>query len=262
VTEYQCLKIEKEGPIAIVRFNRPGQLNALSSVMMLEIEQLSRDFLEDESTRVVIFGGEGKHFCVGMDLRDDRVLSKNLVKRRREVGLGGRMIKAITEINQITIASIHGAALGGGACIATACDFRVASEDAVCGYPEINLGMNLQWLSLPLCVRLIGPARAKRMVMLGDKENASTLLDWGFFDEVVPFSNLREVSFEFARRYARQAPAAAQMIKQSINALTSSQDNALMHMDADQFLLTSNSEDRKEGMNAFFEKRDPDFSGG
>ena len=63
--------------------------------------------------------------------------------------------------------------------------FRVASASAFCGYPEVNLGINLQWLSLPLCVRLIGPARAKRMIMLGDRENAQTLLEWGFFDEVV-----------------------------------------------------------------------------
>ena len=93
--------------------SRPDQLNALNSEMMSEIENLSRDFLNHEDIRVVIFSGQGKHFSAGMDLKDDRVISKNLVKRRREVGLGGRMIKAILEINQITIASIHGVALGG-----------------------------------------------------------------------------------------------------------------------------------------------------
>ncbi len=260
MNNYKYIKLTRHGHIMTLMLNRPEAMNALSSGLMEEIEQASREFLNDEETRVVVLRGSGKHFSAGADLKEIRA-ARNMVMQRRDFALGARMIRAITEIQQVTIAAIHGVALGGGACIPTACDFRIASEDAVCGYPEVNLGMNLMWQSLPLCVRLIGPARAKRMIMLGDKEDAQTLLDWGFLDQVVPFLALDQAIDLMASRYAGQPPAATQMIKQSINAVSSGLDQAIMHMDADQNMLTARSEDRAEGMSAFFEKRDPEFKG-
>ena len=257
---YEHIRLDRHGPITHLVLNRPEAMNALSSDLMREIEVASRGFLEDETCRVVVFRGEGKHFSAGADLKERRAAG-NLVMSRRDAALGARMIRAISEIHQVTIASIHGAALGGGACIPTACDFRVASRDAFCGYPEVNLGINLMWRSLPLCVRLIGPARAKRMIMLGQNESAETLLRWGFLDEVVDREQLAEATQAMAEAYASQPPIAVQMIKQSVNAVSGALDDAVMHMDTDQNLLTSLTEDRSEGIKAFFEKRAPEFKG-
>jgi enoyl-CoA hydratase/carnithine racemase len=257
---YQHVLVEKQGHIARVILNRPEVMNALNSEIMTEIEQVANSFLSDEKTRVVIFEGAGKHFSAGADLKQ-KGEPQSLLMRRRSAGLGARMIKAILAINQVTIAAIQGAALGGGACIPTACDFRIGSDDITVGYPEVNLGINLMWRSLPLCVRLIGPARAKKMIMLGSRENGTTLLQWGFLDELVARQDLSAASMTMAQAYAQQPPIAVQMIKQSINAVSNALDDALMHMDTDQNLLSQFSDDMREAIDAYFDKRDPVYTG-
>ena len=262
--DYERLTIERRGHVAIVTLNRPDRFNALSGDLMKEIKRAAEAFHDDLETRVVIFTGAGKHFSAGRDLKDPTTLrasEASLLERQRDYSIGPNMIRALTEIDQITIAAINGAALGGAGCIVSALDFRIGADDCLVGYPEVALGFPLSWTGLPLCVRLVGPARAKRLVILAQKEKAETLLDWGYLDEVVPAGKLIERALKMAEQYAAVPPIAAQMVKRSVSAISSAFDRAIMHMDSDQVLLAHTTKDYVEGVWAFMEKRTPKFEG-
>jgi len=259
---YQHLEIERRDHIAVVRFNRPERANALNFDHLSEIEHCALSFREDADTRVVIFTGAGKHFSSGADLVDfPGELEYPMVMRRRRFRIGERALHAVLGIDQITIAAWNGGALGGGACLATAADFRIGAADCFIQYPEIDLGMNLMWQSLPLTVHLVGPTRAKRLVIGGERVHAETLLQWGLLEEVVPPAELLASARRFALTYVNKSPAAAQMIKRSVNQVTGALDRALMHMDADQNLLTHTSADQKAAAAAYGAKTVPRFTG-
>ena len=250
---------ERLGDVLILTLNRPSASNALNPALMSAIEAFGRSMLEDPA-RALVIRGAGRHFCAGADLKAP-VSEVSLVQRRRNAQLGGRMLKAILEIPQVTIAAVQGAALGGGLCIPTACDFRIAAETAIAGYPEVNLGMNLMWQSVGLCTRLVGPARAKRMIMLGERFDAQTLVNWGLWDEAVPLASLNDRALTLAETYATQPPIAVQMIKQTINQISGALDQAILHMDADQNLLTATSADRTLGIQGFLQATPAEFTG-
>ena len=264
MTDYMNLKCEKDGHIAVVTFNRPEKMNALDTAHLEEIERVAFSFRDDANIRVVIFTGTGKHFSSGADLTpkiDPIDANSNVALRRRRSRIGERAINAVYGIDQITIAAWNGAAMGGGACLTTAMDFRIGSDDCFMQYPEVEIGVNLSWKSLPLIVHLVGPARAKRLVAGGERIHAEELLAWGVLDTLVPRSDLMQVAHEWATRYATLPPIPQQMIKQSVNAIASALDQAVMHMDVDQYLYSAGTEDRKEAIRNYLAKTLPKFTG-
>ena len=230
------LKLEKRNKISYVSFTRTKSLNALNSQTLRELINLNKELDNDVNTKVIVYRSEGKNFSAGADIKEhQKKLSKLQIWKSN---LGKEAIESILKINQITIASLRGYCLGGAACIASACDFRVASETTLVAYPEIDLGMNLNWFGLPLLLRLIGPSKTKKMVISGETENANDLFRWGFIDELYKDEDLDIRTASFAKKYASKPALPSQMIKRSINALTYQSDQAIMHMDYDQFLLS------------------------
>jgi enoyl-CoA hydratase len=259
---YEHLIIERKGHVAQVTFNRPAKANALNYEHLAEIESAALSFRDDAETRVVIFTGAGPHFSSGADLTDPGTAFQGpLSLRRRRTRIGERAIQALYAIDQITIAAWNGAAMGGGACIATALDFRIGAEDCFMQYPEVDIGVNLMWKSLPLITHLVGPARAKRLVAGGERIQAPDLLAWGVLDLRVPRSELLDAASAMAERYVNKPPVAVQMIKQSVNRIVSALDEAVMHMDVDQNLFAQTAEDRQAAVRAYLDKSEPTFTG-
>jgi enoyl-CoA hydratase/carnithine racemase len=257
------IEVKREGAIATVTLNRADRRNAINALMMRELIRVSQEFAADEQSRVVVFRAEGADFSVGADLAQtpSSIGPASMLMRRRGAELGATLMRVMQEIHQPTICAVKGVATGAGACVASACDFRVGADTSRVGYGEVKLGINLMWNAAPICVHLVGPSRAKQMIMTGKLFDAATLERWGFLDEVTTVGELDARALAWAAEYAALPPMAVQMIKRGINQVTGALDKAIMHMDADQWLLASMSEDYREAVTAFFEKRKPTFTG-
>ena len=259
---FQHLTVSDENTIGIITLSRPERANALSHNHLAELEQAALGFRDAPNVRAVIITGAGRHFSSGADLQDPAPPpDMPLVQRRRRARMGQRAIQAILNMDQITIAAWRGAAMGGGACVATACDFRVGSETAFIQYPEVDLGINLMWKSLPLILALVGPARAKRLVAGSERLDARTMADWGILDRLTPDEELMARAMDLASDYAAKPPLAVQMIKQSTNQLAYALGNSIMHMDSDQNLLAASSEDREKAIQGKLNNESTEFTG-
>jgi enoyl-CoA hydratase/carnithine racemase len=262
------VKIEKglgpEGRIAVVRFDRGDGINALSPDAMRQLTAAARSFDDDEKTTVVILTG-AKTFSAGADLKSEERRSQGSMDMgalRRHLRLGPRLTKAWYEMEQVTIAAIEGFCIGGGIALAVAMDFRIMARDAHIRVPEIGLGMNMSWQSVPRMLQLIGPARTKQAVILADQRiSAAEALDWGLVEQVTEPGESLAAAMAFAEKIAAQPPIPVAMTKLTVNRLAGALDDLASHMDLDQYALAGMTEDRKEGTAAFLEKRKPRFKG-
>ena len=254
-----------EGRIAVVRFDRGDGINALSPEAMRQLTRAARSFEDDADTSVVVLTGGPKAFSAGFDLKDAEGRSRksmDIGALRRHLNLGPRLARAWQDMEQITIAAIEGFCIGGGIALAVALDFRVMSRAAHLRIPEIGLGMNMSWQSIPRLLHLMGPARTKQAVILADQRiSAEEAYAWRLVEEVAEPGSAFEAAMVLAGKFARQPPISAAMTKLTINRLTHALDDLTSHMDVDQFALASMTEDHEEGVAAFLERREPRFRG-
>ena len=172
------------------------------------------------------------------------------------------MSRAWHDMEQVTIAAIEGHCVGGGAALVVALDFRTCGKSAHFRIPEVELGMNMSWGSIPRMLALMGPARTKQAVILAsDRIGSADALDWGLVENVVDDGQAVAAAMAFAARIALQPPIPVRMTKTSVNRLAHALDDLAAHMDPDQNVLTGLTEDYKEGTGAFREKRKPVFKG-
>ena len=254
-----------EGRIAVVRFDRGDGINALSPEALRELTAAARSFEDDAATSVVVLTGSARAFSAGFDLKDPEGRSRggmDLGTLRRHLKLGPRLTRAWQEMEQITIGAIEGFCVGGGVALAVALDFRIMARDAHLRVPEIGLGMNMSWQSVPRLLHLIGPARTKQAVILADQRiSAAEAHDWGLVEELAEPGHAFDVAMTLAGKIAVQPPLSVAMTKLTVNRLAYALDDLASHMDVDQFALASMSEDHKEGVDAFLTRRKPRFRG-
>jgi len=254
-----------EGRVAIVRFDRGNRVNALSPEAMRQLRTAARDFEDDLETSVVVLTGNDKAFSAGFDLKDTERREKvalGLGEQRKSYRIGPSMCRAWAEMEQVTISAIEGFAIGGGAALAVSTDFRVLARGAHFRIPEVALGMNMSWGSIPRMMQLMGPARTKQAVILANERiEAADALAWGLVEHLADDGKALDVALDLAHRIAAMPPIPVKMTKATVNRLAGALDDLASHMDLDQYTLSTTGEDSKEGVAAFIEKRTPRFRG-
>lgn len=247
-----------------VTINRPSARNAMDASLLEDLTRVARALRRDETVNVVILTGQAEFFSAGVDLKMTSGRSNSetrLLDLRATVAAGPDLCQAWEEIEAVTIAAIEGFCIGGACALALACDFRIMAEGAFVRLPEVPLGMNMSWRTLPRLTSLVGPARAKRFVLFGDKLPTSTCVEWGMADLACAKGDALITAHAWAERISSLPPIPVRMTKEAINAAAFANAAAVSFMDRDQYLLTLRSEDLREGVSAFLEKRSPSFKG-
>jgi enoyl-CoA hydratase/carnithine racemase len=254
-----------DGRIAVVRFDRGDAVNALSPAAMRELRDAAQSFEDDIETSVIVLTGNARAFSAGFDLKDDERHEKRalgLAELRRSISIGPRMCRAWYGLEQVTITAIEGFCIGGGVALAASLDFRVCARSAHFRIPEVALGLNMSWGSIPRLLQLMGPARTKQAVMLASERISSAdALAWGLVEHIADDGHAFDEAMALAVRIAAEPPLPVKMTKQTVNRLSGALDDLASHMDLDQFVLTTTSDDHREGVAAFLEKRTARFRG-
>ncbi|MGL5245564.1 MAG: short-chain-enoyl-CoA hydratase [Sarcina sp.] len=248
------ITFEKDSNIGILTINRPKALNALNSETLKELEKVIDAIENDRDIYVVILTGAGeKAFIAGADISEMKDLTE---EEGKEFGLlGNKIFRKLEKLDKPVIAAINGFALGGGCELAMACDIRIATERAKFAQPEAGLGITPGFGGTQRLPRIVGEGKAKELIYTGDIIKADEALRIGLVNKVVPVENLMEEVKVIANKIVANAPIAIKLCKDAINrGMQVDIDNAII-IEADDFGKCFSTEDQKEGMAAFIDRR-------
>jgi enoyl-CoA hydratase len=256
--QYSTLLYDKNDGTGIVTINRSQALNSLNCEAYDELYLLFKETADDPDVRAVIITGSGnKAFVAGTDI--SAMVSLNSIESRLFADQIRRTCDLIYNLNKPVIAAVNGFALGGGCELALCADIRIASENARFGQPEINLAIIPGSGGTQRLQRLIGAARAKEMIFGGEIIDANIALDWGLVNRVVPIADLMNKAKEIAKKFSGKSTVILALAKRSMNDGADVGLPAALDIEEQCFAECFFTEDQKEGMQAFLEKRKPQF---
>jgi enoyl-CoA hydratase/carnithine racemase len=261
MTDYSTIIYEKQNYIATITLNRPDQLNSLSSLLFKELEDALEQSEKDAEVRVIVITGNGRYFCAGLDLKESAESSNLSPFEESWTDHGPVVINRIETLEKPVIAAVNGPALGGGFELCLACDMRIASEAANFGLPEIKLAAMPGAGGTQRLPRLIGVAKAKEMIYTGKSVKSEEALRLGIVNEVAPPEKLTETVMARAGELAEKSPLALKMVKLAISMGIEGSLSSGLELERRAGKLLSFSEDMKEGVRAFVEKRKPEYKG-
>lgn len=247
---------EFQGRTALVTINQPASLNALSSDILRELNEVIDVVSESLETRVIIITGAGRSFVAGADISEMKDMS--VAQANDYAMLGAKLFQKIETLNKVTIAAINGFALGGGCELAMVCDIRIASEKAKFGQPEVGLGITPGFSGIRRMMEIVGEAKAKEYIFSGRMFDAFEAEKVGLVNKVVSPEALIEECHKLAEEIASKSFNAVITSKKLMNAMKGDLDNAVK-MQSEYFADCFNHPDQKTGMNAFVNKEKPFF---
>ncbi len=255
--ESRSIETRVEGQVGFITLNRPKVLNAINRQMVSSIVREMEEFDRDDNVKVIVLHGNGRAFAAGADI--DEMMNDDSI----DLELLNQFVEwdRLAWIKKPIIGAVQGFALGGGFELALCCDILLASEDAEFGFPEVDLGVMPGAGGTVRLTKLVGRSTAMRWLLTGERFTAKEALDFGVVSMLVPSDLLLEETEKFASIIANKPSLSIRFIKEAVHKAVDTSIYEAMQFERKNFSLLFSSEDQKEGMSAFKEKRKPHFKG-
>lgn len=257
--EYKEILVERYEKVMTIKINRPEAMNSLNTDVLKELDEAVRNFENDHRVHVLIITGEGKAFVAGADIK--AMSTMNLEEGRKFGAFGQEVFRRIERMEKPSIAAVNGFALGGGCELALCCDIRIASQRAKFGQPEVGLGITPGFSGTQRLSRVLGAAKAKELILTGDIIGAKEALELRLVNKLVEPDDLLACANEMATKIANNGPLAVRYSNLAIKRGLDTDIDTGIAIEAEFFGMCFATQDQKEGMKAFLEKRTPAFKG-